>query len=52
MWNWHKLTAIVVAAKPPGVVQQALVVLQEQAAIQYHSASIKALARLLKGECQ
>ena len=51
-WNWHKLTAIVIATKLPGVVQQALVVLQEQAASQCHTASIKALARLLKGECQ
>ena len=43
-WDWYKLTAIVVATKPPDVVQQTLDVVREQPAVEYHL-----LANHLKG---
>ena len=52
--DWWKLTAIVVATKPPDVVQQTLDVVREQLAIKYYfveyNFNLKELTRLLKGE--
>ena len=47
--HWWKLTAIVVATKPPDVVQQTLDVVREQPAIKYDF-NLEELTRLLKGE--
>ena len=47
-WNWYKLTAIVVAAKPPDVVQQTLDVVREQFAIE-NLWTLKDLGEILKG---
>ena len=46
---WCELTAIVVATKPPDVVQQTLDVVREQSAIKY-DLFLGLLTRLLKGE--
>ena len=45
----YQLTAIVVATKPPDVVQQTLDIVQEQPAIAY-SSHLNELAKLLEGE--
>ena len=46
--DWYKLTPIVVATKPPDVVQQTLDVVREQSAVE-DSGMLTWLARLLKG---
>ena len=46
VWDWYKLTAIVVATKPPDVVQQTLDVVRKQPAFEY---DLTQLAELLKG---
>ena len=51
-WNWYKITSIVVAIKPPDVVQQSLDVVREQSALQRSAidrCSLEELANLLKG---
>ena len=50
--SWFKLTSIVVAAKPPDVVQQSLDVVREQSALQRSAIDrciFEELANLLKG---
>ena len=48
-YYWFRLIAIVVATKPPDVVQQTLDVVREQSPVK-HYPDLEQLTRLLKGE--